>query len=123
MQEFSCPRPSALHVCGLAGRRGLCSYPPASVPARTEGCEPETLFSRQDSPVAKGRGPAVEATCAGVKQEVTAGVEPGERVASGADGSGEGAGEGTLVSRLFSPSDPGCPAVNVQRPGACKGVP
>lgn len=42
---------------------------------------------------------------------MTAGVEPGERVASGADGSGEGAGEGTLVSHLFSPSDPGCRAV------------
>lgn len=52
------------------------------------------------------------ATCAGVKQEVTAGVEPGERVAPGADGSGEGAGEGTLVSRLFSPSGPGCRAVS-----------
>lgn len=51
------------------------------------------------------------ATCAGAKQEVTAGVEPGESVAFGADGSGEGAGEGTLVSRLFSPSGLGCRAV------------
>lgn len=49
---------------------------------------------------------------------MTAGVEPGERVASGADGSGEGAGEGTLVSRLFSPSGPGCRAVS----GMCSGL-
>lgn len=54
----------------------------------------------------------MEATCAaGTKQEVTAGVEPGEPVAHGADGSGEGAGEGTLVSRLFSPPGPGSLAV------------
>lgn len=83
------------------------------------------FFSRQDSPVAGGRGLEVEATCAGTKQEVTAGVEPGEPVAFGADGSGEGAGEGTLVSRLFSPSGPGSLAVTRECSGLekAKGCP
>lgn len=49
-----------LCICGLGGRGECCFCPPASVPASTEACEPETLFSRQDSPVAKGRGPAME---------------------------------------------------------------
>lgn len=104
---------------------GLRSCPPAHVSALFEVCEPETFFSRQDSPVAGGRGLEVEATCAGTKQEVTAGVEPGEPVAFGADGSGEGAGEGTLVSRLFSPSGPGSLAVTRECSGLekAKGCP
>lgn len=67
----------------------------------------------------------MEATCAGTKQEVTAGVEPGEPVAFGADGSGVGAGEGTLVSRLFSPSGPGSLAVTRECSGLekAKGCP
>lgn len=105
---------------------GLRSCPPAHVSALLEVREPETFFSPgRIRRLRGGRGLEVEATCAGTKQEVTAGVEPGEPVAVGADGSGEGAGEGTLVSRLFSPSGPGSLAVTRECSGLekAKGCP
>jgi hypothetical protein len=128
-QAYACRSlPSAGGGCSALGLRGLVC-PPQPVSERADGCEPETLL-------VLGAGPGGwRDTCAGGKQEVTAGVERPSG-SGGADGSGVGAREAALVSRLFSPSAPvvgleargpgtsrqECGTLG-QRPGACQGMP
>lgn len=67
----------------------------------------------------------MEATCAGTKQEVTAGVEPGEPVAHGAGWKWRGGWRGHPSESPFLSFRPRVPGSHksVQRPGDGKGLP